>query len=115
MSEDSKKQQGPGRPKKILDKEQIRRLAELQCTRQEIAYVMNCSVDTLARHHKSDMEAGFAMGKVKLKRAMFRNATEKDNATIQIWLSKQWLGYSDQPVADEDSLVLPWDSDNSAE
>ena len=115
MSEDSKKQAGPGRPKKILDKEQIRRLAELQCTRQEIAYVMNCSVDTLARHHKSDMEAGFAMGKVKLKRAMFRNATEKDNATIQIWLSKQWLGYSDQPVADEDSLILPWDSDNTAE
>ena len=61
------------------------------------------------------MEAGFAMGKVKLKRAMFRNATEKDNATIQIWLSKQWLGYQDSPTTAEDDLVLPWDTDNKAE
>ena len=115
MSEDSKKQERPGRPKKILDKEQIRRLAELQCTRQEIAFVMNCSVDTLARHHKSDLEAGVALGKVKLRRAMFRNATEKDNATIQIWLSKNWLGYADTPVVEQDDLVLPWDTDNKAE
>ena len=114
MTEDSKKQ-GPGRPKKILDSDQIRRLAELQCTRQEIAYIMNCSVDTLARHHKDDLNAGIAMGKVRLRRAMFRNAVEKDNAVIQIWLSKNWLGYTDSPVSDEDSLVLPWEADNKAE
>lgn len=113
MSEDSKK--SPGRPKKELDKEQIRKLAELQCTRKEIAYIMDCSVDTLARHYKEDIEAGLHMGKVRLRRAMMRNACEHNNATIQIWLSKQYLGMTDSPGASDEDLILPWDTDNKAE
>lgn len=112
MSEQEQEKQGRGRPRLKLDKQQIQRLAELQCTRQEIAYVMGCSLDTLARHHRPDIDMGNAMGKIKLRRAMMRNATEKDNATIQIWLSKQWLGYTDAPVSDEDNLILPWETDS---
>jgi len=109
MSTETVKKGAGGRPKIKLDTDQIRKLAELQCTKKEIAYVMGCSVDTLSRNYQDDIDAGAGMGKVKLRRAMFKNATEHNNATIQIWLSKQWLGMTDQPLNDEDNSILPWD------
>jgi hypothetical protein len=108
MSEETKKRK-PGRPKLELDADKIRKLAELHCTKKEISYVMGCSVDTLDRNYKEEVDTGYASGKIKLRRAMFRNATEYNNATIQIWLSKQYLAMTDQPISDEDSNILPWD------
>jgi len=109
MSEETVKKNKGGRPKIELDRDQIRKLAELQCTLKEVAYVMGVSSDTIERNYRDDYDKGIAHGKIKLRRAMFRNATEKDNPTIQIWLSKQWLGYSDNPISDEDNAILPWD------
>ena len=109
MSEKTEKNTTKGRPKIQLDCDQIRRLSELQCSRGEIAYVMGCSVDTLDRHHKDDINQGKAQGKIKLRRAMYRNAVEKDNAVMQIWLSKNYLGFQDNPATEESSSILPWE------
>ena len=109
MTEKSDKNTTKGRPKIQLDCDQIRRLSELQCSRGEIAYVMGCSVDTLDRHHKDDINQGKAQGKIKLRRAMYRNAVEKDNAVMQIWLSKNYLGFQDNPATEESSSILPWE------
>ena len=109
MSEKTEKNTTKGRPKIQLDCDQIRRLAELQCSRGEIAYVMKCSVDTLDRHHKEDINQVKAQGKIKLRRAMYRNAVEKDNAVMQIWLSKNYLGFQDNPATEESSSILPWE------
>ena len=114
MSDDSVKNEKTGRtgrPRKPIDSEQIQRLAELQCSAKEIAYVMGVSSDTIRRNHQADLEIGQAMGKIKLRRAMFRNATEKLNPTIQIWLSKQYLDMSDNPNSSDDDKILPWDSE----
>lgn len=113
MSDDSKepkKKSKGGRPKIELDRDQIRKLAELQCTIKETAYVMGVSHDTIERRYREDYDMGIVFGKIKLRRAMFRNACEKDNPTIQIWLSKQYLAMQDNPVSDEDNTVLPWES-----
>jgi hypothetical protein len=69
---------------------------------------MGCSVDTLDRHHKTDIERGQAQGKIKLRRAMFRNAVEKDQPVMQIWLSKNYLGMQDAPNSDDSDAILPW-------
>jgi len=98
-----------GRPRIELDETILANLASLQCTNQEIAFVMGVSVDTLARHYKDVIAVGSAQGKIKLRRAMFRNACEKDNAVMQIWLSKNLLNMTDQPVSDESNVVLPWE------
>ena len=114
MSDDSVKNEKSGRtgrPRKPIDADQVRRLAELQCTAKEIAYVLGVSSDTIRRNHQDDLDQGQAMGKIKLRRAMFRNATEKDNPTIQVWLSKNWLGYQDNPNNSDDDKILPWDLD----
>jgi hypothetical protein len=107
MTDKSDKNKG-GRPKLQLDREQIARLAELHCNKREIAFVMGCSVDTLDRHHKTDIERGQAQGKIKLRRAMFRNAVEKDQPVMQIWLSKNYLGMQDAPNSDDSDAILPW-------
>tara|TARA_R110002050_G_scaffold137518_1_gene261119 strand:- start:1430 stop:1786 length:357 start_codon:yes stop_codon:yes gene_type:complete len=104
----NKKNKG-GRPRIELDETVLANLASLQCTNKEIAFVMGVSVDTLARHYSDIIAVGSAQGKIKLRRAMFRNATEKDNAVMQIWLSKNLLNMTDQPVSDESNVVLPWE------
>ena len=98
-----------GRPKFNLDKEQVKRLAELQCTIKEIAYIFGCSTDTIKRNAKAELDEGYASGKIKLRRAMFRNACENMNAPVQIFLAKNLLGMSDNGLIDsEDNAPLPW-------
>jgi hypothetical protein len=104
---------GAGRKKIELDTDMLIKLAELQCTHREIAYVMNCSTDTLKRNYADHIDKGYAQGKIKLRRAMFRNAVENDNAVVQIFLSKNILGYQNDPaLKGEDNDILPWESDD---
>ena len=110
MSEETKK--GPGRPKvHVFDYEQILRMAELQCSRKEIAHILGCSDDTVKRDAKAleYIERGYAYGKLKLRRAMFRNATANNSAPVQIFLAKNMLGMSDNGmIGDEGNQPLPW-------
>lgn len=106
-----KNPKGAGRPKIELDEELLTKLCELHCNHKEIAYVMNVSVDTLKRNYADIMDKGYAQGKIKLRRAMFRNAVENDHAVMQIFLAKNLLGMSDQPRGGEDDQILPWEAD----
>ena len=106
-----KKNKG-GRPRMQLDEEQIRKLAKLQCSNVEIAYIMGCHRDTIHRNYKHIVDLGKAEGKITLRRAMFRNATENHHAAVQIFLAKNLLGMSDTPTASDDDMILPWDSDD---
>ena len=64
---------GRGRPRAGVDPQTVERLAAILCTVQEIAAVCGCSRDTL-----------------------------KGNATMLIWLGKQYLGQR-EPRSDEDA------------
>lgn len=97
-----------GRKRIELDREQIQRLASIQCTLKEMAYIMNTSIDTLRRNYLDDIELGKATGRLQLRRAQWRNAVEKDNVTMQIWLGKNILNQTDQPVDEDSSQILPW-------
>lgn len=98
-----------GRPKKLLNAlgvETIRSLASIQCTDEEIASVLGCSVDLLTNRNNREAfaeakEVGQLSGKASLRRMQFKTA-EAGNATMQIWLGKQYLGQKDkQDVAVE--------------
>lgn len=97
-----------GAPKKVIDKEVLRKLCEIQCTQKEMAYVLGVSVDTLNRNYREDIDLGKTMGKVALRRAQWRNATEKNNVTMQIWLGKNILNQTDAPLDEESGTILPW-------
>ena len=82
------------RPKKVIDETQVIELAKLGCTQEEIACVLQCSVDTLDRRFAETMKRGMAELKVSLRRMQVKSA-EGGNVTAQIWLGKNLLGQSE--------------------
>lgn len=94
-----------GRPPKLVESEellkQIEGLARIQCTQREAAAVLRVHRDTFAAFlgtHEKAQEAwdnGLEQGKASLRRMQFKNA-ENGNATMQVWLGKQWLDQRDK-------------------
>ena len=95
-----------GRPKIEIDQTQFEKLCLIQCTLVEIADWFECSEDTIERFCKETYNKTFAEvfkkkstgGKISLRRAQF--ALAKKNATMAIWLGKQYLGQKDVQVLD---------------
>lgn len=94
-----------GRPPKLVVTDelltQIQGLARIQCTQREAAAVLRVDRDTFGlflRSHEKAREAwetGLESGKASLRRLQFKNA-ENGNATMQIWLGKQWIDQKDK-------------------
>ncbi len=82
-----------GRPKIKLDYDQIEKLSSLQCTQEEIASYLGCSVDTLQRDDKfcGIYKDGMNKGRMSLRRKQWK-ALDDGNYTMLIWLGKQYLG-----------------------
>lgn len=91
-----------GRPKKEISKDLFEKLCELQCTEVEICGVFDICEDTLNSWCKDTYDMTFsdtfkkkgAKGKMSLRRLQYRIA-DGGNATMAIWLGKQWLGQGD--------------------
>ena len=96
------------RPQKEIDQKQFENLCGLQCTEEEIADFFDCSVDTISRWCKRTYSESFAevykkkssKGKISLRRAQLRLAEK--NASMAIFLGKQYLGQKDYPNSRED-------------
>lgn len=90
-----------GRPKIEFNMEQVERLAAIQCTEEEIALALGCSIDTVRDRKRNDEDFSNALlkgrgtGKASLRRSQFALATA-GNATMLIWLGKQYLGQQDK-------------------
>jgi hypothetical protein len=89
------------RPKLNIDPNQILKLAAMGCSNREIAAFVDCDESTIRDRFPAEVQKGRENGKTKLRRLMWQNA-EKGNAVMQIWLSKNILGYVDKT---EQSLV----------
>jgi hypothetical protein len=103
-----------GRPRKELSDEDYDKLVamiRIQCTRDEICDVLGMAESTLDRRIKERKEGCFEAlfkkhqgeGRASLRRAQWKNATEHNNATMQVWLGKQMLGQRDQPEQEGES------------
>jgi hypothetical protein len=91
----TRKKRGPGRPRLELDVEQVRALAQIQCTYKEIAAVMRCSIDVIQNHYTDVIAEGREEGKSSLRRAQFKKALE-GNSSMLIWLGKHYLDQHDE-------------------
>ena len=91
-----------GRPRKEIDLDSFTKLCSLMCTKEEMAGYFECSEDTIERWCKRELGCTFAVAhkmysanaKLSLRRAQFRLA--ENNATMAIFLGKQYLGQKDQ-------------------
>ena len=99
-----------GRPRIEFNAKLFENLCHIQCTQEEIAATMGMSVDTLERRVKEVYEGRvFAVvfaekregGKSSLRRAQWKNAIEKGNPVMQIFLGKNLLGQKDKQEVDQ--------------
>ena len=83
------------RPKKEINYEAVEKLAGIQCTQEEIANFLDISVRTLQRDEEFCRlyKKGQDNGKMSLRRMQFKLAEK--NATMALWLGKQYLGQRD--------------------
>lgn len=95
-----------------INKDMFENFCGYMCTEEEIAGLFKVDVDTLNTWCKRTYECTFseiykslsARGKMSLRRAMFRKAIEDENPTVQIWLSKQYLGMKDKVEYTDDGI-----------
>lgn len=83
------------RPKKEIDYATVEKLANIQCTQEEIANFLNIHVRTLQRDEEfcRVFKKGIDNGKMSLRRMQFKLAEK--NTSMAIFLGKQYLGQKD--------------------
>lgn len=86
------------RPKKSINETQVRKLVSINCSVEEIADFFDVDPRTIQRRFAGALKRGRGGGKISLKRRMWETAmtNNKGAVTMQIWLSKQMLGYRDK-------------------
>mgnify|MGYP000869963699 CR=1 FL=1 len=90
-----------GPPKIEFDYEDVKRIALLNPTQEEMAAFFNCSHDVIGDRMKNDPEfanayrEGLGQGKLSIRRAQMR-LVQDHNPTMCIWMGKQLLGQSDK-------------------
>lgn len=102
-----------GRPPKDINKQEFEKLCGLQCTLEEIAGWFDCSEDTVQRWAQKEYGETFAVvykkhsskGKISLRRNQMQIA--KTNATMGIWLGKQYLGQRDNLDINQNITAKP--------
>lgn len=115
------------RPTKQIDQKQFETLCGLQCTLAEICDALDVSDKTLEKWCKSTYGDGFSVvfeqkrgrGKISLRRMQWRLAEK--NATMAIFLGKQYLGQRDNvdvnvtnsegmPLDELETMVIGFDA-----
>jgi hypothetical protein len=97
-----------GRPLKNIDPRQVEQLAAIQCSYAEMAAVLGCDPSTLTKRFSQAIKKGRESGKSSLKRAQFKAALG-GNATMLIWLGKQYLeqrDYQQLRIGNPDDMAL---------
>lgn len=90
---------GAGRKPVPIDLVELEKLCVLQCTNAEIAAWFGCSERTIEKRTKEPdlaevMARGRGKGRVSIRRAQMK-LLEAGNATMGVWLGKQYLGQRD--------------------
>lgn len=77
------------------EKQQIEALGALGCHMGEVATIMQCSPDSIEKDYRQEYETGFSRMKMSLRRKQIELAMA-GNATMLVWLGKQYLGQTDK-------------------
>ena len=93
-----------------INKDQFENLCGLQCTRDEICSIFGVDDNTLIDWCKNTYGVDFRtifkqkrqVGRISLRRSQWISATQDGNVSMQIFLGKNMLGQSDNPIREED-------------
>lgn len=96
-----------GRDKTVIPPEEVFKLASIGCKDIEIADWFGIDNNTLRYNFSAELVKGREHLKQSLRRAQLEVAL-KGNAVMLIWLGKQYLGQTDNPLDSSDTQILPW-------
>jgi len=104
MNNNKLKTNKSGRPSVFKEEyiEETRKLATLGVNEEDIAWFFHIHPNTFKNWKKKHpqllaaLKKGKADRNVSLMKAMFENATKRHNASVQIFLAKNWLGMTDR-------------------
>jgi len=98
-----------GRAKVVIAEEEFYKLACLHTTWKDLSDFFGVPVGTLRDNFADLYIKGTQTTKQKLRQKMFETAMNGDRV-MMIWLSKNWLGYSDNgpQEGNEEDNMLPW-------
>ena len=99
-----------GREKRVVPPDEVYKLAELGCNNKEIAEWFMIKEDTLNYNFCDYLTKARAGMKRRLRAVQLQTALA-GNATLLIWLGKQYLGQSDNPSNSDDQQALPWNDE----
>lgn len=102
---------GRGKNKRVVVPQDVYNLAAIGCNDREIARWFDMAETTLRYNFSDIMLKGREDLKHTLRRAMLKNALN-GNAALQIFLAKNMLGMSDNPLDSEDNKPLPWNDND---
>lgn len=97
---------GRGDTRAVVPPDQVFELTSLGLNSKEIAQFYGVTDDSIRRNFAAEIAKGQVDQKIKLRRAMFKNATENMNAAVQIFLAKAVLGMREESA--ENNQPLPW-------
>ena len=104
---------GRGDNKKVVPPDEVYKLALIGASYEEMADFFQVNRETLKYNFSEYIQKAKAEMKSKLRRAMWKNATENNNVVMQIFLAKNYLSMSDNPVNSDDKQPLPWNSSDT--
>lgn len=91
------------RPRLNIDERQLENLAAIDCSFEEMAVILNCSVSILHKRFSTVIERGRARGRSSLKRKQYEAAMAGDR-TMLVWLGKVRLGQRETQVIQTQEL-----------
>ena len=101
-----------GRPLVEMDLNQVEIFGKFRATYETMAAYFGVSERTIKRRMVDDEDEfchhykkGMADFQLSLAEAQVRNAVENDNATLQIWLGKQYLGQTDKQLIEQSGTI----------
>lgn len=103
---------GRGLRKRVVNPEDVYKLAAIGLNDREIAIWYDMNEETLRYNFQDIMLKGREEMKVSLRRAMLNNAIKNNNAALQIFLAKNLLGMSDTPSGSGENKPLPWQDED---
>jgi hypothetical protein len=96
-----------GRDQKVIPPEEVFKLASIGCKDTEIAEWFGVDSNTLRYNFSVELLKGRETLKHSLRRAQIQTALN-GNPALLIWLGRNLLGQSENPMESADSQVLPW-------
>ena len=103
-----------GRNKTVIPEEQVAQLAQYHCTNKEMADFFGVPLQTFMDNFRDIITKHRIITKQRLRKKQLEVALNGDK-TMLIWLGKQMLGQSENPISDESTQVLPWLEDDGSE